>query len=243
MGKTIKYAFVRSIPIMAGYIVLGTGFGILLDAGGYGPIWALAMSVFIYAGSMQYVAVDLLTGGANLITVGLTTLMVNARHLFYSISMVESYKDLGKLKPYTIFGLTDEVYSIVCDVDDKGLPEGVEKNRYCFFLSAFCQSYWIIGSLIGSILGGAVTYDFAGIEFSMTALFVAAFVEQWGAVKNHIPAITGVGVTLICLIIWGPASFLIPAMIGITIVLTVCKRLGFIGDTLQDDKSGGEANV
>ena len=126
--KTIRYAFVRSLPIMAGYIVLGLGFGVLLQSKGYGAGWALVMSGLIYAGSMQYVAIDLLAGGASLISAAIMTLMVNARHLFYGISMLERYRDTGAAKPYLIFALTDETYSVVCS---GGVPEGVDRKKYC----------------------------------------------------------------------------------------------------------------
>ena len=135
---------------MAGYIVLGIGFGMLLGAKGYSITWALAMSVFIYAGSMQYVAIDLITGGASLISAALMTLMVNARHLFYGISMVERYKDTKPYKPYLIFALTDETYSLVCSGD---VPEGVEEKKYFFLVSLLNQIYWVIGSVMGSVLG------------------------------------------------------------------------------------------
>ena len=133
---TFRYAWKRSIPVMAGYIVLGMGFGMLLGAKGYGVFWAIAMSVFIYAGSMQFVAIDLITGGASLISAALMTLMVNARHLFYGISMVERYKDTKPYKPYLIFALTDETYSLVCSGD---VPEGVEEKKYFFLVSLLDQ--------------------------------------------------------------------------------------------------------
>lgn len=130
----VRYAFRRSLPVMAGYVVLGTGFGILLETKGYGVWWALAMSAFIYAGSMQYVAIDLLAGGASLISAAVMTLMVNARHLFYGISMIDRYKETGKKKPYLIFSLTDETYSLVCSGD---VPEGVSQKKYFFWVSLF----------------------------------------------------------------------------------------------------------
>ena len=135
---TFRYAWKRSIPVMAGYIVLGMGFGMLLGAKGYGVFWAIAMSVFIYAGSMQYVAIDLITGGASLISAALMTLMVNARHLFYGISMVERYKDTKPYKPYLIFALTDETYSLVCSGD---VPEGVEEKKYFFLVSLLTDDH------------------------------------------------------------------------------------------------------
>ena len=218
----IKTAFIKSLPVMAGYIVLGIGFGILLKKAGYGLFWAFLMSFAIYAGSMQYVTVSLLTSGASLISAALTALMVNARHLFYGISMIDKYKDAGKKEPYLIFALTDETYSLLC-ADD--YPEGEDKHWYSFFVSLFDQCYWITGSLIGSILGSVITFNTAGIDFSMTALFVTVFVEQWLTTKNHLPAIAGLLCSIGCLLIFGADNFLIPTMIAITIVLSLCKNV------------------
>ncbi|MBP8969372.1 MAG: AzlC family ABC transporter permease [Lachnospiraceae bacterium] len=216
----VKKAFYRSIPVMAGYIVLGTGFGILLRNAGYGVIWAFAMSVFIYAGSMQYVGISLITGGAGIITTIITTVMVNARHLFYSISMIDKYKGSGKYKPYMIFALTDETYSIL--VDDKG-PSEDTLDKYRFLVSMFNQCYWITGSVLGSLLGAVLPFSTAGIEFSMTALFIASFTEQWITSKDHTSALTGLICTTLCLILCGTDNFLIPSMLLITLVLTIFR--------------------
>ena len=218
--KTIRQAFYKSVPVMAGYIVLGIGFGILMRNAGYGVLWTAAMSGFIYAGSMQYVGVSLLTGGASVLTTILTTIMVNGRHLFYSISMVDKYKDAGKYKPYMIFALTDETYSLLCDGK---APEGSDPNVYRFFVSLFDQSYWVTGSILGSLLGAVLPFSTAGIEFSMTALFITSFTEQWLTTKDHIPALTGLLITLLCLVIFGRDNFLIPAMLLITLVLTLLR--------------------
>ena len=218
--QTIRQAFYKSIPVMAGYIVLGTGFGILMRNAGYGVLWTAAMSAFIYAGSMQYVGVSLLTGGASVLTTIITTIMVNARHLFYSISMVGLYKNAGKYKPYMIFALTDETYSLLCDGK---VPEGTDPNLYRFLVSLFNQSYWVTGSILGSLLGAVLPFPTTGIEFSMTALFVASFTEQWLTTKDHIPAVTGLASTLLCLVIFGRQNFLIPAMLCITLVLTILR--------------------
>ena len=185
-------------------------------------LWAFAMSLFIYAGSMQYVGIGLLTGGASVITTFVTTLMVNARHLFYSIAMVDRYKDAGKYKPYMIFALTDETYALLCDGKT---PKGEDPNLYRFLVSLFNQTYWVSGSVLGSVLGMALPFSTEGIEFSMTALFIASFAEQWIASHDHVPAVTGVIVTLICRIVFGAEMFLIPAMVIITVVLTLlCGR-------------------
>lgn len=220
-NSTLKYAFMASLPVMAGYVVLGMGFGILLQDKGYGWWWAVLMSLTIYAGSMQYVAVDLLSGGASLIVAALMTVMVNIRHLFYGITMLERYNKTGKRKPYLIFALTDETFSLVCSPK---LPEGVEEHSYYFWVSLLDQCYWVAGSLIGGLIGASVEFDSAGIDFAMTALFVVIFVEQWEKTKQHLPAITGVVISVICRLIFGASGFLIPSMIGITVVLFAEKR-------------------
>ena len=226
-------AFYKSVPVMAGYIVLGTGFGVLIRSAGYGVLWAFAMSVLIYAGSMQYVGVGLITGGASIITTAITTLMVNARHLFYSISMIDRYKDSGKFKPYLIFALTDETYSLLCD---GRYPEGEDPQLYRFLVSLFDQIYWVTGSVIGSLLGAVITFSTEGIEFSMTALFIASFVQQWIDNKDHIPAITGLVGSFVCLLIFGAGNFLIPSMLLITFLLTVNRK----HKESQDQNGSGE---
>ena len=222
MGKkVVRKAFVKSLPVMAGYIVLGIGFGILLQKNGYGVLWALAMSLFIFAGSMQYVGVSLIASGASLLTAAITTLMVNARHLFYGISMISKYKDAGKRKPYLIFALTDETYSLV--VDGK-VPEDCDPYQYYFLISLFNQCYWVAGSVIGSLIGSVMPFEARGIEFSMTALFLTVFTEQWITEKNHAPALIGVISSVVCLLIFGKDNFLIPSMIVITVLLSLFRK-------------------
>ena len=221
MKQTIKIAYQKSLPVMAGYIVLGIGFGILLKDAGYGLIWSFLMSLTIYADSMQYVGVSLLTSGASLITVALTTLMVNARHLFYGLSMIEKYKGAGKKKPYLIFSLTDETYSLLCNDD---IPEGAHRHGYQFWVSLFNQSYWVLGCVLGSLVGTLFRFDTAGIDFSMTALFVTVFVEQWLTTKNHRPAIIGLAASGLCLVIFGADKFLLPTMMVITVALLLMKK-------------------
>lgn len=209
--QTIRNAFKSSLPVMAGYLVLGAGFGMMMKAAGYGAGWAFAMSLFIYAGSMQYAAVGLLSGGASLLSVALTTLMVNARHLFYGISMLEPYRKAGAARPYLIFALTDETYSLVCS--------GKRSIRECLLISLFDQVYWVAGSTVGALLGGVVPFSTEGVDFALTALFLTVFTQQWLENKNHFPALCGVGVSVLCLAVFGPDRFLIPAMAGITALL------------------------
>lgn len=220
LRSTVRYAFLASLPVMAGYIVLGTGFGVLLQDKGYNWLWAALMSVTIFAGSMQYVAVDLLSGGATLIAAALMTVLVNIRHLFYGLTMLEKYSDTGWRKPYLIFALTDETFSLVCSPE---LPEDVDRKNYYFFLSLMNQCYWITGSIIGAAAGAALSFNSAGIDFAMTALFVVIFVEQWEKTKQHLPAITGIVVTIVCRLLFGTESFLIPSMIGILAAMLLAR--------------------
>lgn len=216
----LKKAFLATIPVMAGYIVLGIGFGMLLQTRGYGVLWALAMSLFIFAGSMQYVAIDLLSGGVSLLTAALTTLAVNARHLFYGISMVDKYK-IQKKKHFLFWTLTDETYSLVCsdEPEHSGNP-----SAYYFYVSIFDYSYWVMGSVIGSLLGEVFPFSTEGIDFSLTALFLTVFVEQWLTTKNHLSAIVGVVSSVLCLILFGSDKFLIPAMILIAVALILLRK-------------------
>ena len=225
-SSCLKKAFLATIPVMAGYIVLGIGFGMLLQTRGYGVLWAFAMSLFIFAGSMQYVAIDLLTGGVSLITAALTTLAVNARHLFYGISMVDKYKAQTKnafpLKKYFLFWtLTDETYSLVCsdEPERSGNP-----SKYYFYVSLFDYFYWVLGSVLGSLLGEMLPFSTEGIDFSLTALFLTVFVEQWLSTKNHLAAVVGVASSVVCLLLFGSDKFLIPAMLLIATALILLKK-------------------
>lgn len=217
--EDIRKALKATVPVLSGYLVLGFGFGIVLNSKGFGVLWAFCMSLFIYAGSMQYVAIDLLSGGASVITMAITTVLVNARHLFYGLSMIDKYKGSGKKKPYLIFALTDETYSLVCTENEEN------SHRYHFLVSLFNHIYWVTGSTVGAAVGSAFDFAPKGIDFALTALFVTVFVEQWLSSKDHIPAITGVTVSAVCLIIFGADSFLIPAMIIITAVLSLLKLI------------------
>lgn len=219
----IKRAFRATLPVLAGYLVLGIGFGMLLNAKGYGIKWAIPMSVFIYSGTMQYLAVDMLAGGTTLPVAAVTTLVVNARHLFYGISTVDRFKTAGKFKPYMIFALTDETYSIVTRDDIEGDDASVQKYR--FFVSLFDHTYWIIGSALGSILGSILKFDASGMDFVLTALFVTTLIDQWMTNKDHLPALTGLIASLFCLIIFGGDNFLIPSMILITVTLIVADKI------------------
>lgn len=212
----LKTVLLDTSPVIAGYLVLGMGFGIVMRSEGYTTLMALSMSLFIYAGSMQYAAVGLFQAGAGLLTCALTTLAVNARHFFYGISMIDKYKKAGPLKPYLIFALTDETYSLTCSGD--------RNLNYCFLVSLFDHIYWVTGTLIGALLGDVLHFNTTGIDFSLTALFITVFTGQWLQTKDHFPAVCGVLCSVLSLLLFGKDSFLIPAMVFIAVCLLLKDR-------------------
>lgn len=227
MKKVFKPALAATLPVMAGYLILGFGFGIIIKANGYSTVLAAAMSIFIYAGSMQYVAIGLMTGGASLITTALTTLMVNIRHLFYGVSMLEKYQNTGKAKPYLIFALTDETYSLVCGELPGLAPE--DRTSYELLVSLLNHLYWIVGSIAGAVTGSLIRFNSQGIDFALTALFLTVFTDQWLTAKKHGPALIGLGASVASLLIFGKDNFLIPAMLIIALTLCLYKE-----DTAND---------
>ena len=218
-----RAAFPHTLPVMAGYLVLGFGFGLLLQSKGYGVGWALLMSVFIFAGSMQYVAVDLLATGAGLISAALMTLMINARHLFYGIGMLVRYRDMGKAKPYLIFGLTDETYGLVSHLDP---PEGVPAEQFYFAITLMDQLWWIIGSVAGALFGQVAALPTEGVDFAMTALFLVIVLDNLMKQETRGSTLAGMACSLLCLLIFGADGFLIPSMLLITAVLLAARRFG-----------------
>lgn len=214
--KLLRTVVRDTLPIMAGYLALGIGFGVLLKVSGYGLGWAVAMSITMFAGSMEYAAVGLISSGASLLTFAITTIAVNIRHVFYGLSMIDKYKNIGKAKPFLIFGLTDETYALVSSKD--------RDKKYYTLVTLFDYIYWITGSALGSIIGGAIKFNTTGIDFVLTALFITIVVEQWLSSKDHFAAITGIVVSAASLAVFGADSFLIPAMIGILVILLLKMR-------------------
>ena len=221
--KALKTTFLDTVPVLTGYLFLGAGFGILLsEKTGLGVGRAAMMALFIFAGSGQYLAVSLIADHASLLSAAIATFLVNARHIFYGISLLGPYKGAGKKKTYLIFGLTDETYSLVTQNEP---PEGMMRHTYCFLVTLFNQLYWLVGCCLGNLLS-LLPISFAGVEFVLTALFVTMFVEQWRTHKNHLPAIIGVGSTVLCLILFGQDIFLIPSMAMIAVLLTISRKTG-----------------
>lgn len=232
-SKALKAAFPHTIPVFTGFVLLGTAYGILMSSKGYGIGWIALMSFIVFAGSAQYVAITFLTSVFNPINALLMTIMVNARHLFYGISMLDKFKNMGRLKPYLIFGLCDETFSIVCSANP---PEDVDKKWFNFFITSLDHIYWILGSVIGGLLGAMVSFNTKGLDFVLTALFVSTFVGQWKNKKDHRPAIVGVLSSIICLIIFGPTKFIIPSMITIMVILTIIGRKEMNIEKIKEEK-------
>lgn len=210
------------MPVMFAFLFLGIAFGLLLERAGYNFLWALFISTFVYAGSMQFVLIPFLGSGMGIIAVILMTLSINSRHMFYGLSFIEKFKSMGKAYPYMIFSLTDETYSLLCSTK---VPEGMDENKVFFFISLFNHVYWVTGSVLGALIGGMIIFDTTGIDFAMTALFVVIFVEQWLAARTHIPAIIGIVCGIVSLLIFGPANFILPALIVSIAILLAGKNL------------------
>ena len=219
--EILKKAFKASVPVMGGYLLLGMGFGILLDSIGFGVLWAFSMSLFIFAGSMQFALVPMMASGASLLTVALSTFVINFRHIFYGLSMIDRYKGAGKKKPYLIYALTDETYSLV-SVGNDDMDKG-DYLTYCFWLTLMDHCYWVTGSVIGSLLGGVLSFSTEGVDFVLTALFISILVKQWTESEDKKPAVLGLIASIACRAIFGAGNFLIPSMLVIAALLFAIK--------------------
>lgn len=219
--KALKAAIPYTIPIFAGYAFLGMSYGVLMTASGF-PFWfPILTSIAIFAGSMEFVTVNLLLGAFDPVQAFLMTLMINARHLFYGISMLERYKGLGLKRLYLIFGLTDETFSVACTVQP---PEDVDRGWFSFFVTLLDHSYWVLGATLGGIFGSLLRFNTEGLDFVMTAMFVVIFVEQWLKEKDHIPTLLGLLLPVGALMLMGPERFMIPAMAAILAALTLLRK-------------------
>lgn len=219
--KALKAAFPHTIPIFAGFWFLGMTYGIYMNVSGFSFWYPMVMSLTIFAGSVEFVAVNLLLGSFNPLQALVMTLMLNARHLFYGISMLDKYKGMGWKKIYLIFGLCDESFSINYTAD---IPKDVDQGWFMFFVTLLNHFYWFSGATLGGIFGSFIHFNTEGLDFVMTAMFVVIFMEQWFKDKKHISALLGLGLSLLCLIAFGADNFIIPAMIAILIVLTLLKK-------------------
>jgi len=217
----VKAAFPHTIPVLTGFIFLGVAYGILMSDRGYGWHWILLTSCVVFAGALQFVGISLLTSVFDPLYAFLIAIAINARHLFYGISMLEKFSGTGKIKPYLIFGMCDETFSILCSTKP---PPNVDKRTFMLAVTLLNQSYWVVGSVAGGLIGPLLTFDTYGIDFVMTAFFVVIFINQWRANKNHSPALIGLGAATVSLLVFGADNFIIPAMVLIIVCLTVFSK-------------------
>ena len=220
--KAFRAAFPYTIPVLTGYLFIGIAFGVMYQEKGYNFLWAALMSIMVYAGSGQYLAVNFFAPQVNFVQVIFMTFMVNVRHIFYGLSLLERFARMGKQRLYMIFSLTDETYSLYFITK---VPKDVDEHKFLLAIALLDQSYWVIGSIIGALAGSLIPFNAKGIDFAMTALFLVIFVEQWLSSKNHIPALVGVGCALVCLLIFGKDNFILPSMICIMVLLLSCRKV------------------
>ncbi len=219
--RALYAAFPYTIPILTGFEFLGIAYGYYMISEGFSPLYPIMISATVFAGSMEFVAVTLLLGAFDPIRVLLLTLIINARHLFYGISMLDAFKNVGRKKFFLIYGLCDETFSVNCTAQ---LPPDVDKGWFMLFVTALNYSYWLSGTVIGAILGSVVHINTEGLSFVLTALFVVLFVEQWLKEKAHHSALLGLLATLLCLLLFGSGNFIIPAMLVIVAGLAFFKK-------------------
>lgn len=228
--KSLKAAFPHTIPILAGFLFLGMTYGIYMNVSGFNFVYPMLMSMTIFAGSVEFVTVNLLLGSFDPVQAFVMALMLNARHIFYGISMLDKFKGTGLKKIYLIFGMCDETFSVNYTAD---IPKDVDRGWFMFFVTLLNQIYWVAGATLGGIFGSFITFDTKGLEFVMTAMFVVIFLEQWLKDKNHFPSLIGLGLSVLSLIAFGSSNFMLPAMFAILAALTILRK--------PFEKKGGEA--
>lgn len=219
--RAFRAAFPRTIPIFAGFWFLGLTYGIYMNVSGFSFIYPMLMSITIFAGSMEFVTVNLLLGAFNPLQAFAMALMINARHLFYGISMLEKYRGHGWKSFYLIFGMCDESFSINYTAD---IPQDVDRGWFMFFVTLLNHFYWFSGSTLGGLFGSFIRFDTDGLDFVLTAMFVVIFLEQWLKEKDHTSALLGLVLSLLCLIAFGADNFIIPAMLAVLGVLTLIRH-------------------
>ncbi len=219
--KALRAAFPHTVPILTGFLFLGMTYGVFMSASGFNFVYSGLVSLTVYAGSVQFVAVNLLLGAFDPIQALILTLMINGRHIFYGVGLLDKYRNLGIRLPYMIFGLTDETFSVNCSAE---IPRDVDAGWFMFFVTLLNQIYWVAGSVLGGLFGEIVKIPSTGLEFVMTAMFTVIFIEQLLKEKDHTPSVMGVGVSLLSLVLFGSDGFIIPALCAVVILLLLYRR-------------------
>lgn len=218
MNRELKYALGKTIPIMFSYLFLSMAFGIMMNQAGFPFYWAYLVSLTVYTGAFQFVIVSFLSAGAGIATIALTALAMNCRHMFYGVTFLKEFKSMGKRYPYMIFSLTDETYALYCSLE---YPEELDHHQVMFDIAWLSRAYWLIGTLVGALLGQIIPFDFEGVDFCMTALFVTILIDQWKKTENHAPAVIGGVSAVVFLLIFGASRFMLPSLMVTTALLLI----------------------
>ena len=217
-----KNAFLKSIPIMCSYIFVSMAYGIMMENAGFGWYYSLFVSLTVYTKAFQFVLITFLSSGASIVTIALTAFLMNSRQTFYSLTFLKDFQKMGRRKLYMIHTMTDETYAVNCTLD---LPEK-EKEDTMFLVAFFSRCYWMAGAVLGGVIGQLLPFDMEGIDFCMTALFVIIFIDQWEKTRKHIPAMTGLGIGILCLVIFGQKSFMLSALLITSGILVITEKGG-----------------
>lgn len=218
MNRELKYALGKTIPIMFSYLFLSMAFGIMMNQAGFPFYWAYLVSLTVYTGAFQFVIISFLSAGAGITTIALTALAMNCRHMFYGVTFLKEFKSMGKRYPYMIFSLTDETYALYCSLE---YPEELDHHQVMFDIAWLSCVYWLIGTLVGALLGQIIPFDFEGVDFCMTALFVTILIDQWKKTENHAPAVIGGVSAVVFLLIFGASRFMLPSLMVTTALLLI----------------------
>lgn len=218
MNRELKYALGKTIPIMFSYLFLSMAFGIMMNQAGFPFYWAYLVSLTVYTGAFQFVLISFLSAGAGITTIALTALAMNCRHMFYGVTFLKEFKSMGKRYPYMIFSLTDETYALYCSLE---YPEELDHHQVMFDIAWLSCVYWLIGTLVGALLGQIIPFDFEGVDFCMTALFVTILIDQWKKTEDHAPAVIGGVSAVVFLLIFGAARFMLPSLMVTTALLLI----------------------
>lgn len=218
MNRELKYALGKTIPIMFSYLFLSMAFGIMMNQAGFPFYWAYLVSLTVYTGAFQFVIVSFLSAGAGIATIALTALAMNCRHMFYGVTFLKEFKSMGKRYPYMIFSLTDETYALYCSLE---YPEELDHHQVMFDIAWLSRAYWLIGTLVGALLGQIIPFDFEGVDFCMTALFVTILIDQWKKTEDHAPVVIGGVSAVVFLLIFGASRFMLPSLMVTTALLLI----------------------
>ena len=220
MAKAFRYALKHSLPILISYIPVALAYGVLMQNCGYNFVWTGACSIFVLAGSLQYLMVTFFAGGVSLLTVAIMSLLLNSRHIFYGLSFIEKFRSFGFWKYFLIYSLTDENYSLHCSHDFDGDID----EKWAYVLTALMSIlYWIILSILGALIGTLIPFDTTGIDFALTALFIVILIEQMSGADNRLPALLAFVSSIVCLILFGPSNFILPSLVITVALLTILR--------------------